>query len=354
MPSSTKTRSQLKAYFVKNAIPTEGNFADLIDGQLNQGDDGIFKQPNQPLALVAADGEQKRALQLYSTYPAANPDWLVSLNPRNLAGTATVAGFGIADGAGNTRLMLAPDGSLTVSGNLGYSGQLSKLDVAENASVTLRAADFNLGHSSRRGTPGRALVDNKTALVLNYAKDWASTTIDSPLTINGNLRVNGSRIENSTGLDIVQADAIDWLRINPAGDFPATAIYKPVAIGTGGLSVGDWSQQAAGNINATGSLTVKGTATIASGVLANSIGLGTQTQGATTWPYETIQMNPNNNLRIWFASTERFFFGNTGSLVLKFNQGYWAFQTDGNLVKYNSAGVALWALNAVSGKAGWS
>jgi hypothetical protein len=348
MPSSTKTRSQLKAYFVKNAIPTEGNFADLIDGQLNQGDDGIFKQPNQPLALVAADGEQKRALQFYSTYPAANPDWLVSLNPRNLAGTATAAGFGIADGAGSTKLMLAPDGSLTVSGNLAYSGQLSKLDVAENPNVTIRAYDFFLGHSGRRGTPGRALVDNKTALVVNYAKDWASTTIDSPLTINGNLRVNGSRIENNTGLDIVQADAADWLRINPAGDYPATAIYKPVAIGTGGLSVGDWSQQAAGNINATGSATIKG------GVQANSIGVGTQTQGATSWPYETIQMNAAHNLRIWFATTERFIFSNSGSLIIKFNQGYWSFQTDGNLVKYNSAGVALWALNAVSGKAGWA
>lgn len=348
MPSSTKTRSQLKAYFVKNAIPTEGNFADLVDGQLNQSDDGIFKQPNQPLAVVAADGEQRRALQLYSTYPAANPDWLLSLNPRNpAAATGTVAAFGLADGAGNTKLMLAPDGSLTVTGNLGYSGQLSKLDVAENSAATVRTADFNIGHSTRRGKPGRALVDGTTALVLNWAKDWPAVTIDSPATVNGNLRVGGSRVENSTGLSILQTDATDWLRINPDEKFPAIALYKPVAIGTGGLSVGDWSQQAAGNLNVTGTGTVKG------GVLANAIGVGTQTYGATGSPYETIQLNPGHNLRIWFGGRERFVMQNNGVFIIKLDGGYWAFQTDGNLVKYRNNGTAAWALNAVNGNAAW-
>ena len=38
-----KNRTDLKSYFVKNAIPTEGNFADLIDSQLNQTQDGVFK-----------------------------------------------------------------------------------------------------------------------------------------------------------------------------------------------------------------------------------------------------------------------------------------------------------------------
>lgn len=31
MPITTKNRKQLKTFFVKNAIPTEGNFAELID-----------------------------------------------------------------------------------------------------------------------------------------------------------------------------------------------------------------------------------------------------------------------------------------------------------------------------------
>ena len=40
---ATKDRNELKAYFVRNAIPTEGNYADLIDSQLNQAQDGVFK-----------------------------------------------------------------------------------------------------------------------------------------------------------------------------------------------------------------------------------------------------------------------------------------------------------------------
>ena len=33
-------RKALKSFFVKNAIPTEGNFKDLIDGMINAKDDG--------------------------------------------------------------------------------------------------------------------------------------------------------------------------------------------------------------------------------------------------------------------------------------------------------------------------
>jgi hypothetical protein len=49
--------------------------------------------------------------------------------------------------------------------------------VAENFEARVRAADFFLGHSSRRGTPGRALVDNGGTLELNFASDWANTVI---------------------------------------------------------------------------------------------------------------------------------------------------------------------------------
>jgi len=54
--------------------------------------------------------------------------------------------------------------------------QLAKLDVSDNFTATIRAADLLLGHSSRRGTigrgPGRALVDLTRELHLNYAADW--------------------------------------------------------------------------------------------------------------------------------------------------------------------------------------
>jgi hypothetical protein len=68
--------------------------------------------------------------------------------------------------------------SINASGNLAIRGQLSRLDVAEAHSAHIRTHDLWLGHSSRRGSPGRALVDWKPPsggpnLVLNYGNDWS-------------------------------------------------------------------------------------------------------------------------------------------------------------------------------------
>ena len=41
-----KDRTQLKAYFKSNAAPTEQNFKDFIDANLNQKEDGIAKIPD--------------------------------------------------------------------------------------------------------------------------------------------------------------------------------------------------------------------------------------------------------------------------------------------------------------------
>src|SRR6187402_2789991 len=115
-----KDRTALKSYFVKNAIPTEGNFADLIDSQLNQAQDGVFKPDGEPLSVVAAPGDQKRVLRLYANYPAANPDWIISLNPAQDPATAGTSrsGFGITDGGGNTRLFVdAASGRVGVGTN---------------------------------------------------------------------------------------------------------------------------------------------------------------------------------------------------------------------------------------------
>lgn len=428
MANTTRTRSELKRFFVRNAIPTEGNFADLVDAQLNQSDDGVFKLPDQPLAVVAAPGEQRRTLQLYATYPAANPDWLVNLQPRSIdEPRRPVPGLGLAGADGNTRLLLTPDGSLAVANNLSYSGRLSKLDTSEASVAIVRAADLTLGHSTRRGAPGRALVDNKDTLVVNYARDWPAIRLDSPTSVGGDLTVGGARLRNNGGFGIVETNANDWLRINPDQQYPGIALYKPVAIGTGGLSVGDWTQMAPGQLRVTGAaslhggLTVSGgsalaggasvtgnggllnltgadhgyiqffprgpaqgrnawigfgnggtkTMTVASeagdlslsaaggnvvapnGAVLNGIGIGTQVHGATNWPYETIQLNPAHNLRIWFGSTQRFVLSSNGQFQMFFDQGSWVFQSDGNLVKYNRAGHAIWAINNMANRPGW-
>ncbi|MEZ4362933.1 MAG: hypothetical protein R3B48_22265 [Kofleriaceae bacterium] len=135
-----KNRAELKSYFVKNAIPTEDHFADLIDSHLHP-EDGVFKRSDEPLSVVAAPGEQKRVLRLYASYPAANPDWMISLNPAqdpaNAAATSK-PGFGITDGAGQTRLFVD-----NASGRVGVGTNTPqfKLDVAGDARVQGRIMD---------------------------------------------------------------------------------------------------------------------------------------------------------------------------------------------------------------------
>ena len=64
---------------------------------------------------------------------------------------------------------------------------------------------------------------------------------------------------------------------------------------------------------ATLKLGMDGTVEAPGGALIHSIGIGTQVHGKTNWAYETIQMHPLHNLRIWFGTTERFYFANNGT-----------------------------------------
>ncbi|MBC8071759.1 MAG: tail fiber domain-containing protein [Deltaproteobacteria bacterium] len=152
---ATKNRSDLKSYFVKNAIPTEGNFADLVDSQLNQAQDGVFKPDGEALSVVAAPGDQKRVLRLYASYPAATPDWMISLHPaQDPANAATdgKAGFGVTDGAGKGRLFIdaatgqigvgtnVPQAALDVVGAVQANGFRGRYDLVLNDYRTVNPA----------------------------------------------------------------------------------------------------------------------------------------------------------------------------------------------------------------------
>jgi len=90
--------------------------------------------------------------------------------------------------------------AFTTDGGLWYAGRLDKLDTSEQASATIRAADLNLGHSGRRGTPGRALVDAGNALHLNYNADWAETVIGGKITCQEDASVRTLTIRGGADL----------------------------------------------------------------------------------------------------------------------------------------------------------
>lgn len=111
-----------------------------------------------------------------------------------------------------------PSEKLHVEGNIRYTGQLTKLDVADNFVATVRAGDFMLGHSGWRGTPGRALVDFTDALHVNFGSDWAKTILggnvgigtDSPsvtLDVVGTVKATGF-IGNGSALTMLNASSL--------------------------------------------------------------------------------------------------------------------------------------------------
>lgn len=86
---------------------------------------------------------------------------------------------------------VAPKEKLEVSGNIDYSGTLNKLNVKDHFVADVGCGDFRIGHSSRKGSLGRALVDLTDTLVVNYGKDWKNTRIDGNVGIGAALHVAG-------------------------------------------------------------------------------------------------------------------------------------------------------------------
>ena len=101
-------------------------------------------------------------------------------------------------------------------------------------------------------------LQNSNLYVTGSLSVGSALTVNGAMTVSGEARVGGSRLRNASGYGMLEANATDWLRVNPDGSYSCTAIYKPVAIGTGGLAIGSWEQLPQGELKITGSLTIGG------------------------------------------------------------------------------------------------
>ena len=143
-------------------------------------------------------------------------------------------------------------GPLRVEGDLVYTGTQIKLDTAAQNAATVRSYDFYLGHPTRRGNPGRALVDEGKTLTLNFGRDWTNTKIGSQTTIDGTLTVAGQIIVDNMAtlkgyVTVGAADAKRKLTINGFSEL------------LGDTQVGD--AQTAANLRVFGGATVDGNLT---------------------------------------------------------------------------------------------
>jgi len=169
-------RDTLKSYFVKNAVPTQAHFEDLVNAGLNQRDDGIAKLAGEPLS-VQADGDdasQKKVLNLYRDFNDPAPAWTLALNPRADPRNAQTAraGLGVTDAAGTTRLYVDQ-----ASGNLGVGTVVpdARLEVAGTLKVSV---DFNTQRDATSGMSyGGALAIKGNAPQIDFIdrehRDWA-------------------------------------------------------------------------------------------------------------------------------------------------------------------------------------
>jgi hypothetical protein len=127
-----RNRADLAGFFVKNAIPTESNFSELIASGLNQRDDGIAKPADGPVSLQGTDRRGlRRVLDLFNDFSDDMPSWTLSVQgaPRN--------GLGIGSGSDDSiRLFIdaasgnvgintsTPGTTLDVNGDLNVSGTI--------------------------------------------------------------------------------------------------------------------------------------------------------------------------------------------------------------------------------------
>ena len=192
MKANTRSRTELKSYFIQNAIPTESNFAELIDGMLNKQDDGLIKIGGQPLKIEAGEDTKSSqpAIHFYN-HEAEIPDWILNLNPRTNPRDPASAkpGFNVSDGNDNSRLFIdrkngnvgmgttSPNEKLHVDGRI-TSGKLT-------IGPWLYAADFAFigTHILDQKEPGNYALLQRTA-----GNNTGRTFLNSPVDIR--FRIN--------------------------------------------------------------------------------------------------------------------------------------------------------------------
>ena len=271
MDINKKNRSDLKSYFVKNSIPTESNFSDLIDGMLNQKDDGIVKQSGDPLSIEAAGdltGLQK-VLNFYGKLVDANPAWSLQLNPRaNLTDAATSKpGLCIADGQSTPRLFIeqstgnigiatiAPKAKLDINGNLSVTGNIASTGTLTVTGAAVLSSNLTVNAAIYAGNSD--IYFTKTDHNYSGINNDGQAAIENALNF-GALMILGRKISNLRTVKLW-----DYLQVNGRLDVTgATALSS--TLGVTGATTLTGATIISSTLAVTGATTLTGAATLSS------------------------------------------------------------------------------------------
>jgi hypothetical protein len=75
-----RNRKTLKQFFEKGKLPTESNFADLVDSTLNMEDDGFSRTPENGVE-IRLRGAAQRLMSFFDDPQKQEPDWAITSKP---------------------------------------------------------------------------------------------------------------------------------------------------------------------------------------------------------------------------------------------------------------------------------
>ena len=306
--TTTATRAQLQQYFATNCIPTQNNFTDLINGMLNQTDDGIVKSAGNPLSIGAAGDAttSQKVLNLYANLSDPNPAWTLQLNPRSNQNDSTTAhsGFSVSDATGTSRLFI--DAS-SYNVGIGTNTPAAKLDINGGANVG------GILKVSGAASINNTLTVTGTATLSNNLTVSGTASFTNSLTVSaGNVRIGYDDQSTVTRIVCFQKDSTDdanagkiiykpqWpgnsntaLNIVGAGSSNTTRnikLWDNVEI-VNNLTI-DGLQTIGGTLSVTGTVSFNNNATVSGSLTVN----GPQTIGGTL--SVTGSANFNNNASV--------------------------------------------------------
>lgn len=237
-----KDRNTLRSYFLKNKIPTEANFADLIKSSLNQIEDGICKPAGDPLSIVATGdaASPQKLINFYGNLSDSDPSWTMQMNPRSDQDNPATAkmGFSISDGQGNSRVFVdkgtgsvgigtnapIPVARLNIQGGALAIAQtptaLTKADAAIHVAGSAGGFDRLLQMSPILASkPGLNLLSSKNASGVDQWWAWG-TTVDNKWRVHP-----GTDLSGEDGLTITSAG------VGIGTAHPATPLHIVTKIG---------------------------------------------------------------------------------------------------------------------------